>query len=112
MQTPGGDYNQLSTSLLQIENEFYSTIRAKRVIRSGERPLHALRERGVEYIEVRLMDLDPFEPVGIGADAIRVLDAFLLHCLHSESPRRHAGRDRRQRPQPAPPSPRAAASRA
>jgi glutamate--cysteine ligase len=86
VQTPGGDYNQLSTSLLQIENEFYSTIRAKRVIRSGERPLHALRERGVEYIEVRLMDLDPFEPVGIGADAIRVLDAFLLHCLQSASP--------------------------
>ncbi|RZL36544.1 MAG: glutamate--cysteine ligase, partial [Rubrivivax sp.] len=86
VQTPGGDYNQLSTSLLQIENEFYSTIRAKRVIRSGERPLHALRERGVEYIEVRLMDLDPFEPVGIGADAMRVLDAFLLHCLHSDSP--------------------------
>ena len=86
VQTPGGDYNQLSTSLLQIENEFYSTIRAKRVIRSGERPLHALRERGVEYIEVRLMDLDPFEPVGIGADTIRVLDAFLLHCLQSASP--------------------------
>ena len=86
VQTPGGDYNQLSTGLLQIENEFYSTIRAKRVIRSGERPLHALRERGVEYIEVRLMDLDPFEPVGIGADTMRVLDAFLLHCLKSDSP--------------------------
>jgi glutamate--cysteine ligase len=86
VQTPGGDYNQLSTHLLQIENEFYSTIRAKRVIRSGERPLHALRERGVEYIEVRLMDLDPFEPVGIGADTMRVLDAFLLHCLASDSP--------------------------
>lgn len=86
VKTPGGDYNQLSTSLLQIENEFYSTIRAKRVIRTGERPLHALRERGVEYIEVRLMDLDPFEPVGIGADTIRVLDAFLLHCLRTDSP--------------------------
>jgi len=86
VRTPGGDYNQLSTSLLQIENEFYSTIRAKRVIRPGERPLHALRERGVEYIEVRLMDLDPFEPVGIGADTMRVIDAFLLHCLTSASP--------------------------
>ena len=86
VQTPGGDYNQLSTSLLQIENEFYSTSRAKRVLRPGERPLHALRERGVEYIEVRLMDLDPFEPVGIGADTIRVLDAFLLRCLNTESP--------------------------
>ncbi|PZP30166.1 MAG: glutamate--cysteine ligase [Roseateles depolymerans] len=86
IQTPGGDYNQLSTSLLQIENEFYSTIRAKRVIRPGERPLHALRERGVEYIEVRLMDLDPFEPIGLGADTMRVLDAFLLHCLYADSP--------------------------
>jgi glutamate--cysteine ligase len=86
IRTPGGDYAQLSTSLLQIENEFYGTIRAKRTIRSGERPLHALRERGVEYVEVRLMDLDPFEPVGIGAETIRFLDLFLLHCLHAESP--------------------------
>jgi glutamate--cysteine ligase len=82
----GGEYNQLATSLLQIENEFYGTIRPKRVIRSGERPLHALRERGVEYVEVRCMDLDPFEPVGIAASTMRVLDVFLLHCLLSDSP--------------------------
>jgi glutamate--cysteine ligase len=83
---PGGDYNQLSTSLLQIENEFYGTIRPKRVIRPGERPLHALRERGVEYVEVRLMDLDPFVPIGIAAPTIRFLDVFLLHCLLTNSP--------------------------
>lgn len=82
----GGEYNQLATTLLQIENEFYGSIRPKRVIRSGERPLHALRERGVEYIEVRCMDLDPFEPLGIAAPTLRFLDAFLLHCLHTESP--------------------------
>lgn len=82
----GGDYNQLSTSLLQIENEFYGTIRPKRVIYPGERPLHALRERGVEYIEVRLLDLNPFEPIGIGAQALRFIDVFLLHCLLSDSP--------------------------
>ena len=83
---PGGEYNQLATTLLQIENEFYGTIRPKRVIRPGERPLHALRERGVEYVEVRLMDLDPFVPVGIKAQTLRFLDVFLLHCLLSESP--------------------------
>jgi glutamate--cysteine ligase len=83
---PGGEYNQLATSLLQIENEFYGTIRPKRVIRPGERPLHALRERGVEYVEVRLMDLDPFVPIGIKAQTLRFLDVFLLHCLLSESP--------------------------
>lgn len=83
---PGGEYNQLATSLLQIENEFYGTIRPKRVIRPGERPLHALRERGVEYVEVRCMDLDPFEPVGIGAGTIAFLDTFLLYCLLADSP--------------------------
>ena len=83
---PGGEYNQLATSLLQIENEFYGTIRPKRVIRPGERPLHALRERGVEYVEVRLLDLDPFVPVGIKAQTMRFLDIFLLHCLLSDSP--------------------------
>jgi len=83
---PDGEYNQLAATLLQIENEFYGTIRPKRVIRPGERPLHALRERGVQYVEVRCMDLDPFELVGIGAGTIRFLDVFLLHCLLADSP--------------------------
>ena len=82
----GDDYRQLATSLLQIENEFYSAIRPKRVIFPGERPLHALRERGVEYVEVRAMDLDPFCAIGITSATIRFLDVFLLHCLLTESP--------------------------
>jgi glutamate--cysteine ligase len=86
VRNPGGDYNQLGTGLLQIENEFYGTIRPKRTVSRGERPLHALRERGVEYVEVRLMDLDPFEDVGIAAPTMRMLDVFLLHCLQSDSP--------------------------
>ena len=85
VRNPGGEYNQLSTALLQIENEFYGTIRPKRTIRAGERPLHALRERGVEYVEVRCMDLDPFEPLGINSATMRFLDVFLLHCLLSPS---------------------------
>ncbi len=83
---PDGAYRQLATSLLQIENEFYGTIRPKRVIFPGERPLHALRERGVEYVEVRCMDLDPFEPIGLSATTAHFLDVFLLHCLLSNSP--------------------------
>ena len=86
VRNPGGEYNQLATTLLQIENEFYGTIRPKRVIFQGERPLHAMRERGVEYIEVRLMDLDPFVPVGIAAQTMRFLDVFLLFCLLNDSP--------------------------
>src|SRR5213078_4439599 len=83
----GDDYRQLNSSLLQIENEFYSTVRPKRRIRRGERPLHALRERGVEYVEVRLMDLDPFNGIGIAAPTMRFLDVFLLSCLVEPSPR-------------------------
>jgi glutamate--cysteine ligase len=86
IQDKDGNYLQLSTALLQIENEFYGKIRPKCVMRSGERPLHALRERGVEYVEVRLMDLDPFAPVGITPPVCRFLDLFLLHCLRLESP--------------------------
>jgi glutamate--cysteine ligase len=54
-------------------------------VRRGERPLYALRERGVEYVEVRLIDLDPFSPIGITADTVHFLDVFLLHCLLSDS---------------------------
>jgi glutamate--cysteine ligase len=86
IRNPGGDYNQLATTLLQIENEFYGTIRPKRTIRPGERALHALRERGVEYVEVRCLDLNPFLPLGIDAATMRLLDVFLLHCLLSDSP--------------------------
>jgi glutamate--cysteine ligase len=82
----GDNYRQLADSMLQIENEFYGTIRPKRRIRPSERPLHALRERGVEYVEVRLMDLDPFCAVGIDAQTMRILDVFLLHCLLQDSP--------------------------
>ncbi|TGD74348.1 glutamate--cysteine ligase [Mangrovimicrobium sediminis] len=82
----GGDYQQLNDSLLQIENEFYSPIRPKRVARSGETPLHALTERGIEYIEVRCIDVSPFMPLGICARQIRFMDAFLLYCLLHDSP--------------------------
>ncbi|GAA4411140.1 glutamate--cysteine ligase [Quisquiliibacterium transsilvanicum] len=82
----GDEYRQLATSLLQIENEFYGTIRPKRSIRPGERPLRALAERGVEYVEVRCLDLDPFLAVGIDEGTLRFLDVFLLHCLLSDSP--------------------------
>jgi glutamate--cysteine ligase len=86
IRSADGGYNQLNDSLLQIENEFYGTIRPKRVIFPGERPLHALRERGVEYIEVRCMDLDPFVPAGIAPATMRMIDIFLLHCLLDDSP--------------------------
>lgn len=81
-----GDWRQLSANILQIENEYYSDIRPKRVARSGETPTQALEARGVEYIEVRCLDLNPFLPLGIDEPQMRFLDTFLLWCLLSESP--------------------------
>ncbi len=81
-----GHLQQINTNLLQLENEFYGTIRPKRVGGSGERPLTLLREHGIQYIEVRVLDLNPFLPLGIDAEQIRFLDAFLLHCLLADSP--------------------------
>ena len=81
-----GKYQQLNPNLLQIENEFYAVIRPKQVAESGESPSRALMDRGVAYVEVRSLDLNPFAPVGIDAECIRFFDAFLLYCLLEDSP--------------------------
>ena len=81
-----GKFIQINTSVLQIENEYYSAVRPKRTAKSGEKPIHALESRGVEYIEVRCLDLDPFSPVGVNEAQVDFLDLFLLDCLLSESP--------------------------
>lgn len=80
------EYIQLNTNILQIENEYYSAIRPKRNAKSGEKPIHALEQRGVEYIEVRCLDLNPFLPLGISPQQARFIDAFLIYCLVSDSP--------------------------
>jgi len=80
-----GEYRQLNANILQIENEFYSFIRPKRVARSGERPTKALRRAGVEYVEVRALDVSAFDPVGVNQDKLRFLEAFLALCLMKES---------------------------
>lgn len=79
-------YRQLNDNLLQIENEFYSTIRPKRTARDGETPTQALERGGVEYIEIRAVDVNPFSAQGISAEQMRLLDLILLHCLFTESP--------------------------
>jgi len=84
--TADGEMAQLNDSLLQIENEFYSPIRPKRVTLSGEAPLVALQRAGIEYIEVRCVDINPFLPLGIDAETIRLIDIFLIDCLLSDSP--------------------------
>ncbi|USD38539.1 glutamate--cysteine ligase [Ferrimonas sp. SCSIO 43195] len=81
-----GQLLQLNANILQIENELYSAIRPKRTTHSGETPSDALARAGVEYIEVRTLDVNPFEPLGIGRDQILLLDLFLLDCALLPSP--------------------------
>ncbi len=81
-----GHWKQLNGNLLQIENEFYAGIRPKRVGKHGERPAKALRQYGVEYVEVRLFDIDPFSPIGVAPEYQIFGDVLLLMCLFRESP--------------------------
>jgi glutamate--cysteine ligase len=81
-----GEYQQLNANILQIENEYYSFIRPKRVARSGERPTKALQRAGVEYVEVRALDVSAFDPVGVNQNKLRFMEAFLALCLMKESP--------------------------
>jgi glutamate--cysteine ligase len=80
-----GEYQQLNANILQIENEYYSYIRPKRVARTGERPTKALQRAGVEYVEVRALDVSAFDPVGVNQNKLRFLEAFVALCLLRES---------------------------
>ncbi len=96
INTPYPDYHidelntespqQLNSNILQIENEYYSTVRPKQIIKPCEKPTLALKRRGVQYVELRSLDLDIFNPIGIGNDCSRFIEAFLLSCLLQDSP--------------------------
>jgi len=81
-----GEYVQLNANLLQIENEYYSFIRPKRVAHSGERPTQALRRGGVQYVEMRSLDVSAFDPVGVNQNKLRFLEAFAAWCVLGSSP--------------------------
>ncbi len=83
----GGRYEQLNANVLQIENEYYGTVRPKQSPRWMEKPSLALGRRGVEYLELRSLDVDAFHPLGVTEEQLHFLDAFMLFCLLAESPR-------------------------
>lgn len=80
-----GEYRQLNSNILQIENELYAPIRPKRVAKRGEKPSEALARGGVEYIEVRSLDVNPFSPIGVTQQQIHFLDLFLTWAMLSDS---------------------------
>jgi glutamate--cysteine ligase len=80
-----GEWRQLNANLLQIENEYYSFIRPKRVAFSGERPTKALLRGGVQYVEMRSLDVGAYDPVGVNHRKLLFLEAFAALCLLRES---------------------------
>jgi glutamate--cysteine ligase len=81
-----GEYRQLNANILQIENEYYSTIRPKPSKAAKHRPLVALAETGVDYVEVRTLDLNCADPVGMNQSELRFIEALLIFCLLADSP--------------------------
>ena len=81
-----GEYIQLNTNILQIENEFYSFVRPKQTTLSGEKPTVALKRRGVQYVEIRALDVGLLDPCGVNDSQLRFLEALLLFCLLHDSP--------------------------
>jgi len=81
-----GEYRQLNANILQIENEYYASMRPKQPPQGNEKPILALKQRGVGYVELRSVDINPLEPLGVAAPQLRFLEAFLLFCLLHQSP--------------------------
>lgn len=81
-----GEWQQLNLNILQIENEHYSSVRPKQVLQGLEKPTIALAKRGIEYIELRSLDVNPYEPLGINDEQMRFLESFLLYSLLLPSP--------------------------
>jgi glutamate--cysteine ligase len=82
----GDEWRQLNANILQIENEYYSTIRPKQVLDLMEKPSEALQGRGVRYVELRSLDVNAFDPLGVNEEQLRFLEAFLVYCLLTDSP--------------------------
>lgn len=82
-----GEYRQLNTNRLQIENEYYSSVRPKQILKNMEKPVNALDQRGIQYIELRSLDINAFHPAGMTHKQLYFLKIFMLFCLLQESPK-------------------------
>ena len=81
-----GSYQQLNTNILQIENEYYATVRPKPLVQTDKKPLDSLQDSGIAYIELRSLDINPLLPLGVNQQQIHFLQGFLLFCLLKDSP--------------------------
>ena len=81
-----GKYLQLNANILQIENEYYSSVRPKQIVQGNEKPSTALKKRGIAYVELRSLDVNSFDPHGINTEQLHFLEVFMLYSLLQDSP--------------------------
>ena len=86
LDNAAGEPIQINDHVLQIENEYYSLVRPKQVPEAGETPSQALQNRGVGYVELRAVDVNPYSPIGIDETTDGFLESLALYCLLNESP--------------------------
>ncbi len=86
IRSADGTWRQLNDHVLQIENEYYSIARPKALKHPGQRPLQSLRQGGVDYLEIRILDVDPRSPLGVAPETMAFLEVFLWWCLAEDSP--------------------------
>ncbi|WP_343183925.1 glutamate--cysteine ligase [Buchnera aphidicola (Ceratovacuna keduensis)] len=77
---------QINDNIIQLENELYIQIRPKQNTKKNETQLNALEKRGIKYIEIRSLDINPFSNIGIKKYQIFFLDLFLIWCISKKSP--------------------------
>ena len=71
---------------LIAEKEYYSNVRLR-----GAKRVRELLEKGVQYAEFRLFDLNPFAPYGIELDDAKFVHLFLLLMLWLDEDNGQAG---------------------
>lgn len=81
----GDEYLQLNTNILQIENEYYSSVRPKQILNGFEKPTCALERRGIQYVELRSVDINAFRPAGLTHKQLYFLEIFMMFCLLQDS---------------------------
>lgn len=81
-----GSYPQINSNILQIEDEYYAVSRPKSSCIANQRLTTKLKDTGVDYIELRSLDINPFQRVGIDLESIHFLEVFLIYCTLMPSP--------------------------
>jgi len=78
---------QVNNGTIQMESELYNHIRPKGIFSTTERQYNQLKKSGIEYLEIRSIDLNPYSEIGISIEDVEFLELLSLFCSLSDSPK-------------------------